>query len=62
MLGLLAGTAIGMTTGSSCPDVNVCVSHAPVTIRKAIFLTLGGAVAGAYLGWLWPVHVGAPEK
>ena len=56
-LGGLAGALIGFTAKTGpCDEVSACATQGQAQLRKAEWGTLGGAIAGAIVGLLWPVH------
>ena len=62
-IGLLVGGLVGeiaalhAATGNSCNDFNNlagCYSRGETKARNAVLAGLGGMIAGALVGWVWP--------
>lgn len=59
--GMLLGGAVGAivawrTNRGPCEGFNACVARSRVQARTGVLTTIGGMVAGALIGWVWPVH------
>lgn len=60
LVGSLAGTYVGMSRAEtnctpSLTSFDTCASHAAARSRDEFLTAIGGAVAGALIGWFWPV-------
>src|SRR5207253_7106219 len=59
--GMLLGGAIGALLSSRvspgpCDGFAACSAQGSAKMRAEIFSTVGGVLAGAFVGWFWPVH------
>ena len=59
--GMLVGAAVGALLASrvspgSCDGFDACSAQGHTKFRAELLGTLGGAVIGAFVGWVWPVQ------